>query len=265
MKQLLLIRLLFLIITVLYLTSFARTEHLDRLKSFDNKFDTLKVLKELALSREDSVLLHIEELKKEDYCDCENLVIRDSIFNNLHYLFHIYISVYSNPNEFTRYGSARIIYKKDSLNTSIYKLSIDSLEIFQGSLSGIVLNQEIIDINYDGYKDLHLSFTENTTGRTGNNIFFLFSPVENKFVLASKLNNQFGLEDLYIDPSSKLISTGGRTGPMGFDGSDYIWNGNEYIEKFEHESFTPSDTTFIFKKELRNGEGEIIETDTISN
>ena len=264
MKQFLLVGLLFLIIAVLYLASFARTECWDNINSSDIRFDTLRVLKELALSREDSVLLHIEELKKENYCDCEDLVIRDSIFNNLYYLFHIYMSIYSDPNEFTRYGSARIIYKKDSLNAPICKLSIDSLEIFQGSLSGVVLNQELIDINYDGYKDLHLSFTENTTGRSGNNIFFLFSPIENKFISDSNLNNQFRYEEIYIDPSSKLISAGGRTGPMGFDGSDYVWNGKEYIKKYEYESFTPSDTTFIFKREFRNGEWETIETDTIS-
>jgi hypothetical protein len=73
------------------------------------------------------------------------------------------MTVYSNPDGITQYGSARIIYKKNNPTEQIFKLSIDSLKILRGTLDGIVPAYEIIDINYDGYKDLLLSFTVNIT------------------------------------------------------------------------------------------------------
>ncbi|MFN3873854.1 MAG: hypothetical protein ACK4R9_12720 [Ignavibacterium sp.] len=264
MKIILLTGLALLIIAVLYLASSGRTEYLNNTDLTSINFDTLKVLKELALSREDSVLLNIEELKKLDHCVCREFLFYESIFNNLYYLFHIYMTVYPNHHEITKYGSVRIVYKKDSSNEAILKLSLDSLKILTGTLDGIVPNYEIIDINYDGYKDLHLSFTENVTGRVGNNIFLLFNPVDSKFIFDSTMNNQFMFEFIEFDKSLKSISAGDRFGPFEFVGSDYVWNGKKYIEKYKYELFDSPDTIFILKKEFRNGEWKIIETDSIT-
>ncbi|GMU96218.1 hypothetical protein [Ignavibacterium album] len=264
MKIFLLTGLSLSIIEVLFLLSSGRTEFLNNTDSSFINFDTLKVLKELALSREDSVLLNIEELKKLDSSVCREFLFYDSIFNNLYYLFHIYMTVYSNPDGITQYGSARIIYKKNNPTEQIFKLSIDSLKILRGTLDGIVPAYEIIDINYDGYKDLHLYFTENATGRVGNNIFFLFNPLDSRFIFDSTMNNQFMYKNKGVDTSLRSISAGGRLGQFEFVGSYYVWNGKEYIEKYKYELFDSPDTIFILKKEFRNGEWKIIETDSIT-
>lgn len=101
-------------------------------------------------------------------------------------------------------------------------MSFDSLKKLTGTVNGIVPNYEIIDINYDGYKNLHLSFTENATGRVGNYIFFLFNPVDSKFIFDSTMNNQFKYQNIDFDKSLKSISDGDSFGSFEFVGSDYV-------------------------------------------
>lgn len=83
MKIILLTGLALLIIAVLYSAYSGRTEYLNDTDLASINIDKLKVLKELALSREDSVLLNIEELKKLDHC----------VFGNFYFMIR-YLIVY---------------------------------------------------------------------------------------------------------------------------------------------------------------------------
>lgn len=265
MNQSFLIRALSFSIILIFITNYIDAQQSFGQKYSRNEFDTLKVLNELSLSHADSILLHIEELNKMDYCNCKDMLMSYSISNNLIYIFHTYMAFYSDAEKLKRYGSARILYKNNIRNSPIYKLSLDSLEIRTGSLSGVVLNQSIIDYNNDGYKDLHLSFSANTSGRSGNNIFFRFNPSNKKFEVDSELIEKFRNDEIYIDETDKVISTGGRSGIIGFSGTDYKLNEKgEYSKIAEYESANHIDTTFIFKKILINGEWIIMSTDTIT-
>jgi hypothetical protein len=247
--------------------------HLNTLKSIcasdlisnektNEEFNNDDIEKILPLSREDSTFLHLNESTKDNYVYVDDFKVLKNISSNGNpYYIRSLLSIYLNKNR-DRFGSAKIFYKQKAPGSKIQNLSVDSADVWGGMLAGINPKTELVDVNFDGYEDIHISFVENTTGRSHSNYFYLFNPATNLFVPDSALNIKFGEMHISINIYDKLISVGGRVGAGGFMGGDYKWDGNDYIytTKYNIDNGFPQ---ISIKKEMINGKWVITEIDTL--
>jgi hypothetical protein len=167
------------------------------------------------------------------------------------------ISIYPN-DQVSYWGSFVLLYSGINDTTHVKRLVQDSIEIFVGALDSPEPELKIADVNYDGFKDLIISFLQNTTGRDLLNYFFLFDPKSEEFKADSNLNLMFREQAIEIDEDKREINTGDLTGQV-FTGEWYRWNDKRYelFAKQERED----GTMISVRKELINGQWRIVKQD----
>jgi len=226
--------------------------------------DTLLICELLKLSSEDSLMMHLyNDVDYFNYSHKEIISLCPIKNDSITFYIRTIFSRYSGRDDYDDLGSFRILYKSMNNDSKIFKIAKDSIEIFIGSLDYYKTEQIIADINFDGFKDIILSFTQNTTGRNGLNHFYIFNPKIGQFIFDEQLNSLFFEQEIYIDISSKVISTGGRYGIIGFSGRDYRWNGSTYELFASNETVRKGDVMLYIHKEFHNGKWKVVKTDTI--
>jgi hypothetical protein len=231
-------------------------------------YDTLSVLKILELNKEDSLFIHPPDTSTDSYSsDISDQYRRENISSNLApFDIRSILSIY-NVSKMSDYGSYVILYKEVDSTSNVKRIRQDSIEVSIGSLSGFNPEVIIVDVNYDGFKDMVVSFEQNTTGRNGCNYFWIYDSTKHKFIADSALDNMFHDNDIYISDGTKEISTGGRMGAVGYSGEVYRWNGKKY-ELFVEEITDYSDdgsAIIATRKELINGVWKVVQSDTTLN
>ena len=228
-------------------------------------FDTLYVRKLLKLTSADSLIMHFDKKVDYDKYNRKEYISLDYIKgNNLPFYIRTIISTYPDKDGYFSLGSFRILYKSIDNASKVHKISKDSIEAIQGALSIDYLEQQIIDVNYDGYKDIIISFTQNTTGRNYFNYFFTFDSVKLQFIPNIQLDSMFSEQSISIDDYLQEISTGDRIGYDGFSGENYRWNGKTYELYARNEIVNTQKAQLYIKEELKNGKWETVEIDTLN-
>ncbi|MBI5214310.1 MAG: hypothetical protein HY960_00995 [Ignavibacteriae bacterium] len=228
--------------------------------------DTLSPEKCLSLTKDDSLSLHYANsdtmVKSRNINDLRREAIAD---DSLQYYIHTITNTLDSKHSIFDYCSLIILYSKVESLSNVYKIQIDSIEVSTGALSMFEQSMQVIDVNYDGYKDIIISFTENTAGNVGNNWFVTYDSKQQRFYLDSSLTAMFGRQDIYIDTENEQITTGGRVGLNKYSHSEYQWNGTMYelSAKESSESTDDGKATVEIRKELINGQWQIVKQDTV--
>jgi hypothetical protein len=239
----------------------------DSEKSY-SAFDTLSVLKILALSKEDSLLVHPPDTSSNSVNgDFFDQFRREIISPNMPpFDIRSILSTY-NGSKISDYGSYVILYKEVDSTSNLKRIGQDSIEVSIGSLSSFYPEVKIVDVNYDGFKDIVVSFVQNTCGNNGCNDFWIYDSTQQKFIADTALNNMFHDSEIYISEGEKEITSGGRIGAIGYSGEVYRWNGKTY-ELFAEETTEYSDdgrAIVSMRKEIINGTWNVVRSDTTLN
>ena len=223
--------------------------------------DTLSVLRTLCLSKEDSLFIHSNKYSNPDTC-LEEQIQRETISPNLPPIdVHSVIQIYSSDSE-SYLGSYVILIKHSSDSLPIQRLRQDSIQLDVDDPVMASPKCEIADFNFDGFNDIHISFSTNTWGGTTCNYFWRFDSSQMTFVKDQDLNKLFSDEALIFDPDKKEISTGGFSGAIGGGFEDYRWNGKTYEPYAQEESYGYLDNLISTRKELVDGQWKIVKVDT---
>ncbi len=235
--------------------------------SEDLPFDSLEVKNTLSFNSEDLLFIH-QPRYVNDYVYCKSeLLTRKIISSNMKpFDFRSIITVYRTTDD-NNYGSYVLLYRSNEGNSNIERIRQDSIELSLGNLDMFAPEIKIVDLNYDGYKDIVLSFDHNTSGRNGYNYFWTFNPTINQFAPDSVLYEMFHEQAIYIDESKKEISAGGGAGVVSLYFENYRWNGIKYESFSRDRTEYNDDATYIvsYKEEYKNGNWVIIEKDSTNN
>jgi hypothetical protein len=222
------------------------------------------VLKLLALTHEDSLFVHPPDtVAGQDYGEMVDEPAIVTVSPRIPpYFIRSVISVYGNP-EVLYMGSYVILYSTGAPGEPVKRIHLDSCDAERGMLSGFAPAITSVDINHDGFTDIIVSFSENTTDRRGPNHFWTFDSTQRIFVSDTSLNRLFQDADIYIDEDAQTISEGGRVGCCRFWFSEHRWNGRTY-ELFAEESTDPDidGNEIHVRKEMVNGNLQVVESDT---
>ena len=231
-------------------------------------FDTLSVLKILALSKEDSLFIYPLDTSSNSYSsDLFDQFRREIISPNMPPFDIRTILSTHNGSKISDYGSYVILYKEVDSTSDVKRIGQDSIEVSIGSLSSFYPEVKIVDVNYDGFKDIVVSFVQNTCGNNGCNDFWIYDSTQHKFIADTTLNNMFHDSEIYISEGEKEITSGGRIGAIGYSGEVYRWNGKTY-ELFAEETIEYSDdgrSIVSMRKEIINGTWKVVRSDTTLN
>jgi len=236
------------------------TRQSDSTQKIDMSFDTLSILQALVLNHEDSMYIHPPRPKADFDNELIEQLDRQTISNRLgSFDFHFALSTYK-VSMMGHYGSYVILYKETN-GGLLKRIRQDSIDIMLGNRS--MFNQQIryVDINHDGYKDLAISFTENTSGCSGYNLFWVFRPSDMRFEFDSALSAIFYDQEIYFDESAEQIISGGGTA-NAYSQDEYRWNGHEYELSLRKEKEN-GDTVETVKRFV-NGEWQDISSDADS-
>lgn len=231
----------------------------------NESFDTLSVLKRLTLSRDDSLVLHFERSDTlERYLDIDDRSILHVSGDSLIYAVRTVTNQFLAESQVSKFFSAVILYSRTTSQAEIGKIHQDSIEVFCASLSSYAPAVRFMDINYDGYQDILLSFTTNTSDRVGYNYFYVFHPSTCKFEVDIALYSLFHELEIYVDTDQRCISEGGRIGLNGYGGSEYRWNGKTYEQFAQISTEQNNDGTALIetRTELLGGKWVTVSSDT---
>ena len=223
--------------------------------------DTLSVLRILCLDKEDSLFIHSNKYSNPDTC-FEEQIQRATISPNLPPIdVHSVIQIYSSDDD-SYLGSYVILIKQSSDSLPIQRLRQDSIQLDVDDPVMASPKCEIADFNFDGFNDIHISFSTNTWGGTTCNCFWRFDSSQMVFVIDEDLNKLFSEEALMFDPQKREISTGGFSGVIGGGFEDWRWNGKTYEPYAQEESYAYLDNLISTRKELIDGQWKVVKVDT---
>jgi hypothetical protein len=171
------------------------------------------------------------------------------------------MQIYSSSDK-SYFGSYVILLKNSTDSIRIQRLCQDSIQLDVDDVAMSPPRCEIADFNFDGFNDIHISFSTNTWGGTTCNYFWRFDSSQMTFVKDQDLNKLFSDEALIFDPDKKEISTGGFSGAIGGGFEDYRWNGKTYEPYAQEESYGYLDNLISTRKELVDGQWKIVKVDT---
>jgi hypothetical protein len=230
--------------------------------------DSLFILSKMSLSKQDSIFLHIGKRNDSLFIEHDDILTIDKLSkNNIPLYLRSIISYYPAIGEHFELGAFLFLY---SFNDSIYptyKVMKDSIELILGGLYSYEPNIQIVDINYDGYKDIIISFITNTTGRNSENFFFVYNLKRKEYISDEILNNLFQDQSIYIDVDKKEISVGDRIGAIGFEGEAYRWDGIKYqiYARINTDYNDEAKCIISTREELINGKWTVVKCDSIDN
>jgi len=243
-----------------------QNHNLQSIDTFQN-IDTAKVLKLLQFTDDDSMYIHIPKNDTENIFHFEDKYLRARLSNNpqdprildVHYA----LSIYRGPR-LIDYGSFVVLYK-DTCETAIIKrLQGDSIEIFLSSLSMYSPQLNIEDINYDGFKDIIISYSANAPNNNLFNYFWSYNSSRKEYIEDTVMNDLFFNNAIDIDYDHKEISCGGISGATGWGFSIYKWNGKTYEEYARKSGGENMEGTarVSMREELINGVWKVVKADT---
>lgn len=225
--------------------------------------DTAFVLDLLKLSHSDSLLLNLNskaDIRLDDQLN--RIDVKDSLGEMSSFYIRSILSAIYSDSDYSYSGSYLVLYVNGKRPSKVEKISEDSMEIYFGGLNMVWPQIFFGDINFDGYKDFFVSFVENTSGYNSIYGYYLFDSKKNIFVEDTALIN---IDPISFNEREKTISTGGRTGLMGFEGEDYVWDGNKYVLFSKKNTYEDGDMIITIHEELINGEWEVVFSDTTIN
>jgi hypothetical protein len=226
--------------------------------------DTAAVLSTLRFCKEDSAFIHNPDSTSRIFDDTTVLYSRVSISPRLP-LFDIraVLSV-RRHHKVSHFGSYALIYKGVPDTSSVHRIHRDSIDIIVPALSSMEPALSFVDFNHDGYKDIHVSFTQNTAGNTGYNCFLKYDSALQQFEPDPVLDSLFFDQEIFIDERENKIIEGGRMGVESYGLSEYSWNGTTYILSADESSGRSEDGSALIttRKELRDGHWIVVSSDT---
>lgn len=224
-----------------------------------SSFDTSLVTRSLALTRADSAVLHYNVLHPNLDGLPLDVVRRVIVSPSLHPVYlRTLLSTHTVQRGVTHLGSFVILYSTLEGPLHVKTIKQDSIEFNPGSLDGIEPELTIADVNHDGFKDLVISFIQNTCGNNSCNSFWLYDSSTHSFASDSALNRQFADQPIFVDEGAREIDVAGRVG-MEVYGEEYRWTGRKYEL---HAEFTtrPSEdgqSTITTRREMYDGKWKI--------
>jgi len=236
------------------------------------QYDSMTVINMLKLNSEDSTFIHQPDTTLDSYGDEITEELRRKIIspNLSEFDFRFILSTYHRwvdyaPNDRIRkdFASCLVLYKSTDGKSPIKTIRQDSIEIIPDNESTIVPKIQFVDINFDGYKDFVISFTENTSGNNCDNLFWIYNPAKSQFDADTTLNNLFNDLPIYIDGSNEISSGGHNANSSSTE--FFRWNGTTYKLYAEESSRELDDDigTVKIRKELVKGEWVTVSADTV--
>jgi hypothetical protein len=228
------------------------------------RLDSSRILSILKLSHKDSLFLKYDRpdsMRWSTEDEIREVSISDSI---PHFYVRLIASRYPINNGNSDCSSIIFLYARTNYSSTVGKINLELVDFNIGSYDGYFPKFNITDLNHDGYKDLVISFLQNTTGCSILNHFYLYEPKQMNYFLDSTLYKQFYGMPIYINEEEKIISSTGKIGSVLWSGEEYRWNGFSY-ELFAKEGlkYSKDDKSVEYREEIINGKWAIIKSDTL--
>lgn len=228
--------------------------------------DTAKILKLLEFNDDDSLYIHVSKFSEGYDSEVQEYYFRMQLTNNpqdpriidIRYA----LSIFPGKN-YRDYGSFVVLYKELNDTSSVKRIQEDSIELSLDNLSLYSPQFGPADINFDGYRDLIISFSSTTAGTREFNRFLVYNPTKREFAEDTALTSMFYNDAIYINGEKQEISCGGNSF-HGWGYNRYKWNGRTYeLYAREGASDNSEGTARIYKREeLVNGVWKIVKEDT---
>ena len=262
-KYIITIALLFLPLLLGFSNRFFEVKESSYLSKDSLSVDTTYVLGLLKLSHLDSLFLNLNSKVDNRLVEQLNIVeVKDSSGKMSPFYIRSILSAIYSESDYSYTGAYLILYVNSKIPSKVEKISRDSIEIYFGPLTSVRPQIFFGDINFDGYKDFFVSFDENTAGYNTIYGYYLFNPEKNIFVEDTTLIN---IDPISFNEQEETISTGGRTGLMGYSEVDYKWDGSKYVLNGKKNTYENGDMIITIHEELIDGKWEVIFSDTTIN
>ena len=227
-------------------------------------FDSTVVLADLRLNKQDSLFIHHDMNPSSTGSNPKEIIGEETISpQRVPFDFRSVISVYQHKND-SCLCSYVVLYERAIMTSTINRIRQDSLEVPLGAHGQIIPKISFVDINFDGFKDMLISFNQSSIANSGFYQFWTYNSPTETFEEDSALNNMFHNHCIVIDGQKREICTGGNA--MGTNDSShfYRWNGKQY-ELYAVES-TRDDpegaSTTHMREELIGGQWKVVSSIT---